>query len=104
MQSDQGEEIWSTGVFVEIDPYRTLVFSSFSADSKGEMTTTIKRGNGPFSNIATAFVTVEFEDLEDNLTKLTLCHEGLPVGMYDQVAEAWSSSLEKLKCVVEQQH
>lgn len=104
MKSEEGQEIWSTGVYVEIDPYRTLVFSIFASNAWGEVTTTIETSNGPFSDIATAFVTVEFEDIEDNLTKMTLCHEGLPSDRHDEVAEGWSSSLDKLKEIIEQQH
>ncbi len=104
MQSEDGREIWSTGIYTEIDPYRTLVFSSFSATSKDKITRLALELDEPSSKVNTEFVTVEFEDLEENLTKLTLCHEGIPAESQDDRAKSWSSTLDKLKSFVERQH
>ena len=82
MQSPEfnnGEPIWSTGVYREIVPYERLVCTDSFADEKGNVVPATHYGmTEDFPR--EMLVTVELEEI-DGKTKLTLRHEGMPADM-----------------------
>lgn len=101
MRSIDGKDFWSTGVYSEIEPNKKIVFSDFAADKTGEIISYKTAGIGTSDIITTAFITVEFEALDENITKMTINHEGLPAEMHDDCVQGWSSSFEKMKVLLE---
>lgn len=85
--------LWSGGVFIEIVKDQRIVLTDHPANAAGF--------DGPSSEIGEAYITVEFQKLNDNRTMMSLFHEGLPAGIHDECVEGWSSSLDKLKKLVE---
>lgn len=104
MKNDEGDKktIWSTGSYLEIIPNKKIVFSDQFSDEKGNVISPKEAGfEGALGEDNVAFVTVEFESLGSDQSRLHLSHEGLPAGMHDECVEGWSSSLDKIKPLVE---
>ena len=97
MQSPEfnnGEPIWSTGVYREIVPYERLVCTDSFADEKGNVVPATHYGmteDFPLEML----VTVELEEI-DGKTKLTLRHEGMPADMAADAETGWNESFDKL--------
>ena len=97
MQSPEfnnGEPIWSTGVYREIVPYERLVCTDSFADEKGNVVPATHYGmteDFPLEML----VTVELEEI-DGKTKLTLRHEGMPADMAAGAETGWNESFDKL--------
>ncbi len=97
MQSPEfnnGEPIWSTGVYREIVPYERIVCTDCFADETGKVVPATHYGmteDFPLEML----VTVEFEDI-DGKTKMTLRHEGLPASDKQGAGVGWNESFDKL--------
>lgn len=102
-KDDENKIFWTTGKYEEIVPNERIVYSDQFADEKGNLISPEQAGfEWPWPNEnGLCFVTVEFESLEDGVTKLTLSHEGIPANMHDECVDGWSSSLDKIKPLVE---
>ena len=101
MRSTQGEEtwqkgIWSTGVYKEIVPMEKLVMTDCFADEHGNVVSASHYGmDGDFP--LEMLVTVTFEEIESNKTKMTLRHSGIPAGEHEKGANAgWNESFDKM--------
>ena len=91
---NNGEPIWSTGVYKEIVPHERLVMTDSFADKKGNVVPGSHYGMGDMPLEMT--VTVTFEDVGGK-TKMTLRHEGMPAGEHFSGAnEGWNQSFDKL--------
>ncbi len=104
MQSIQDERniTWSTGVYEKVLHNKKIVFSDYFADENGNIIAPQQAGfDGLWPGDGRSFVTVQFEALEKNKTKVHLIHEGLPAHMHDDCVKGWSSSLDKIKKLVE---
>lgn len=102
MKSDDGKmEIWAVGQFLEIIPNRRIVSSEHPSNSEGVEISARDAEDGPFADEGDSYITIEFENKNQSETKLTLSHEGLPARMHDNCIAGWSSSLDKLKRLVE---
>ncbi len=92
---NQGEPIWSTGVYREIVSFERIVCTDCFADENGNVVPASHYGmteDFPLEML----VTVMFEEI-DGKTKLTLRHEGLPAGeMSEGAGTGWNESLDKL--------
>jgi uncharacterized protein YndB with AHSA1/START domain len=98
-RSDDGErQIWSTGEYLAIDPEHRILCSDLPSNSEGEV---VKPAQGPFADVGESFITLELEPVRDNQTLVSLFHEGLPARIHDDCVEGWTSSLRKLKRLVE---
>jgi len=93
---NDGRPIWSTGVYREIVPFERIVVTDSFADEKGNVVPATDYGMaGDFP--LEMLVTVEFEDIGDGKTKMTLRHEGLPAGeMREGAGTGWNESFDKL--------
>ena len=97
-----GMEIWSTGEYLEIVPDRLIVMADSPATRAGKIRTQRRKNHdGPFADKGPAQITVEFEYEGNDVTKMTLSHEGLPARMHDDCVQGWSSALNKLKQLLE---
>jgi uncharacterized protein YndB with AHSA1/START domain len=95
MRSPEGRDYWSTGVYREIIPIERIVFTDCFADEKGNVVPATYYGMSADFPLE-MLVTVTFEEIQGR-TKLTLKHEGLPVGVEgDGAQQGWSESFEKL--------
>jgi uncharacterized protein YndB with AHSA1/START domain len=101
MRSNTGPDIWQngiwgTGVYKEIIPMEKIVFTDCFADEDGTVVPASYYGmEGTFP--LEMLVTVTFEELKGNKTKLTLTHEGIPAGEHFTGAhQGWSESFDKL--------
>ena len=92
---NEGQPIWSTGVYREIVPLERIVCTDCFADEKGNIVPATHYGMGADIPLE-MLVTVTFEDL-DGKTRMTLRHEGLPAGeMRDGAGVGWNESFDKL--------
>ena len=97
MRSPEGKDYWTTGVYKEINPPERLVCTDNFADENGNIVPASAYGfDGEWPELS--IITVTFENLDDNKTKMTLRHEGLPTGEHGEMAKAgWTTTLEKLE-------
>jgi uncharacterized protein YndB with AHSA1/START domain len=92
---NEGRPIWSTGIYREIVPLERIVVTDSFSDEQGNVVPATHYGmpdNFPLEML----VTVTFEEI-DGKTRMTLRHEGLPVGeMKDGAGVGWNESFDKL--------
>jgi len=95
MRSNDGQDIWSTGVYREIVPQERIVCTDSFADAEGNVVPASHYGiPGDFPS--EMLLTVTFEE-GNGKTKMTLRHAGLPAGEMSEGANAgWNESLDKL--------
>jgi uncharacterized protein YndB with AHSA1/START domain len=102
MQGPDGQIFWSTGVFLEIIEPEKLVFTDNFADENGNVVSASEHGLGDYP--AVEFIITILLEEENNTTKLTLKHEGLPEGeMTEMTAAGWNESFDKLAFVLNNQ-
>lgn len=101
MRSDSGPEmwqkgIWSTGVYKEIVPMKKIVCTDSFADEKGNVVpATHYDMNADFP--LEMLITITFEEIEGNKTKMTLIHSGMPTAEDIKAStQGWNESFDKL--------
>lgn len=101
-KNDEDQVLWSTGTYVQIVPNKKIICSDQPSDKFGNVITPQEAGfKGVWPDNGLAYITVEFEALSDTQTRLQLSHENLPAHMHDECVDGWSSSLDKIKPLVE---
>jgi len=92
---NDGEPIWSTGVYREVVPHERIVYTDSFGDEDGNVVPASHYGMSDDIPLQMV-VTVTFEDVGGK-TRMTLHHEGLPAGEMREGAEAgWNESFDKL--------
>lgn len=100
--SEFDKDMYSAGVYKEIIPMNKLVVTDYFSDENGEMITPEQAGMEDPMFPQENTVTVLFESLEPNKTKLTIIYpEPQTVEQYEAMkksgmVEGWNSSLNKL--------
>lgn len=96
MKSPDGDLFWSTGIFLEIEPQKKLVFTDSFSDKDGNIVPASDYGiTGDFPLEMT--VTVTFEAIGSK-TKMTLVHKGIPdANIIDMTGAGWNQSFDKLE-------
>lgn len=95
MRGPDGKDIYSVGIYKEVQPLKKLVVTDSFADEHGNPVSPQSYGFSPEFPMELQ-VTVSFEDIGGK-TKMTLRHEGFPAGKEaDQAKEGWSESFDKL--------
>lgn len=95
MKGPDGIEIWSTGTYKEIIPFKKIVYSDSFADPKGNIVlASYYKMPGEWD--LNLMVTVEFEEV-DGKTNMKMQHVGLPVEMSDDCIKGWQSSFDKIE-------
>ncbi|HZD42279.1 MAG TPA: SRPBCC domain-containing protein [Terriglobales bacterium] len=96
MRDPEGKDYRGTGVYREIVKPERLVMTDNFADDQGNIVPASHYGM-PGEWPDELLVTVTFEEAEDNKTKLTLRHVGIPMGeMSEQAKAGWNESFDKL--------
>ncbi len=91
---NNGDPIWSTGVYREIVPNERIVCTDCFADGNGNVVPATHYGMSEDFPMET-LITVELEEI-DGKTKLTLRHEGMPAEMAEGAEAGWNESFDKL--------
>jgi uncharacterized protein YndB with AHSA1/START domain len=102
MRSSEGKEVWNTGTYMEVVPKERIVATDSFANAKGTIVPATEYGfSADFPR--ELYVTVTFENMGKNKTKLTIRQAGLgKLALTDHASmiEGWNSSLDKLeKCL-----
>lgn len=99
--SEWDKDMYSAGVYKEIVPMEKLVVTDYFSDENGEMMEPSEQGQDPnFPKEST--VTVLFEELDKNKTKLSIIYpkpeteEQFQAMLKSGMKEGWNSSLDKL--------
>lgn len=95
MQGLDGNKIWSTGTYREIEVLKKIVNTDSFSDSNGNIVPA-SHYNMPGEWDPEALVTIELEAV-DGQTNLSLTHAGLPVEITDECMKGWQSSFDKLE-------
>ena len=96
MRGPDGKDIWGTGVYREIVPLQKLVITDSFADETGKVVPATHYGMSADFPLE-MLITVTFEKLGPNKTRMTLRHAGMPAGPDMEGAnQGWSESFDKL--------
>lgn len=99
MRDPAGNDYWSTGRFLEIEPMSRILYTDSFADAEGNVIPAATFGMGDDYPDETT-IELTFEDVGDGRTRLTLVGQA-PAGEMAEMARAgWSTSLDKLAKVV----
>ncbi len=101
MRSPGGQDMWFTGTYREIQPVERLVKTEGFADAQGKAVPATHYGmeGPPMENLFILKL-----EAQGKKTRMTLRHEGLPVGAGREGAgEGWRQAFEKLAVVLEEQ-
>lgn len=100
MKDSAGNVVWSTGRYQEIIPRQRIVVTDSFADEDGNIIDASEAGMaGEWPR--ECLLTIDLRELEDDETLMRLTHEGIPSEMHDDCVQGWTSSIEKLKKLVE---
>lgn len=100
------KDIYSAGVYKEIDPPAKLVATDYFSDENGAMLEPVDFGQDPNFPKESTF-TVLFEEMQTGKTKLSILYpkpekkEQMEAVIKSGMKEGWDSSLDKLKKVLE---
>ncbi len=95
MQWPDGRRNYTTGTFLEVVPPERLVYTDSFSDEAGNVVPATYYGL-PGEMPLEQRVTVTLED-DGGKTKMTLRHEGFPVGdMSEMAGQGWNESFDKL--------
>lgn len=98
MRSPEGQDYWSTGVYLDIVPMERLVCTDNFADEKGNVVPASHYGmQGEWPPDVT--VTVTFE-ADGGKTIMTLRHDGIPAGTISDCEAGWIGSFDKLERIL----
>ena len=100
MRSDSGPEkwqdgIWSTGIYKEIVPIKRIVYTDSFADENGNVVDGSYYGMDNFPE--ELMVTLTFEKVNGNKTKMVLEQAGLLSKMIEECQVGWNESFDKLE-------
>ena len=102
MESPTEVVMYNTGVYNEIFTNELIVCTDSFSDEEGNPITPVEAGmSEDWEGSDSSLFSVKFERLGDNRTKIRLVHEGIPALMHDDCVGGWSSSLDKMKKLVE---
>jgi uncharacterized protein YndB with AHSA1/START domain len=100
MQAPDGKVVWSGGMYEKIIPYKKIVFTDHFSGKYGQMNSTQDKGLG-VRVPKVLRVTINFESVKPNETKIVIQHEGIPFEMHDDCLQGWNSSFNKMQELVE---
>jgi len=100
MEGADGSIFWRTGIYEKIIPHKKIVCTDSFADKDGNIIlgNDIGRlGNWPRK----LYITIEFEVIDAQQTKMMVSHEGVPKDGQEECIEGWNQALDKFAEVVE---
>jgi len=100
MQSPDGQEYHTTGVYLEILPLKRFVATESPSDAEGNAVPPSRYGMPEGISMET-LVTVTLEDLDGGRTKMTLSQTGFPSEDWAAGAgRGWNQAFDKLVAVL----
>jgi uncharacterized protein YndB with AHSA1/START domain len=100
MRAPDKKDYWSTGTYLEIQPERKIVATDSFSNKKGEIVDPKTYGM-PADVPRELLLTVTFEEISPNQTKLSIKQAGMPDSMAANATSGWNTSLDKFAKVVE---
>lgn len=100
MQGPDKKMMWSSGIYEEIIPNKKIVNTDYFSDKDGVRVSPQSLGM-PGNWNDELFVTIEFESVRKDQTKIVLSHEGIPQEMYDECVKGWTETIDKLQNLIE---
>lgn len=100
IERGDGSITWRTGTYEKIIPHKKIVCTDSFADKDGNIIlgNDIGRpGNWPRK----LYITIEFEVIDAQQTKMMVTHEGVPKDGQDECLQGWNQALDKFAEVVE---
>lgn len=100
MKGPDGKVVWDTGIFEEIIPNKKIINTDRFCDKNGSPISAREVGmseNWPDQ----LYITIEFEALSTEQTKMMIRYEGIPKEMHDDFVKGRNSSIDKLQKLVE---
>jgi uncharacterized protein YndB with AHSA1/START domain len=98
MNSAEGKDFWSTGVYEEIVPLERIVCTDSFADKKGDVVGAAYYGMSAEFPLEME-LTIKFDEIGGK-TRLTLTHAGIPEKEREMCSVGWNESLNKLADVL----
>lgn len=95
------KDMYSGGEFKEIVPLKKIVMTDYFADEDGNWVSAKDFGMPGEGWPDKMLVTVTFEELPGNKTKMTLHHEGHPASMEGDANTGWNQSLDKFAAALQ---
>jgi uncharacterized protein YndB with AHSA1/START domain len=92
--------MYSGGEYKEVIPMQKIVATDYFTDEKGNKISPSELGM-PGEWPDEMLVTVIFEDIGNNQTKITLTHEGHPAEMAGDAETGWNQSLDKFEVALQ---
>jgi uncharacterized protein YndB with AHSA1/START domain len=95
MRSPEGQDYWTTGVYLEIVPLERIVHTDSSYDAEGNVIPASEYGLSVDFPLETLLTEI-FEDLGGK-TRFTLRQSGIPAGTdSDNARQGWNDSLDRI--------
>lgn len=101
MESPAGEVNWSAGSVTTLVPNKKIVLAESFSNEQGEYISPKEAGMPNWSGEYHGTITVDFNSVGEDQTKMSIRHTGIPADLHDECVEGWSSSLNKLQKLVE---
>lgn len=102
MRAPDKKDYWSTGSYLEIQPERKIVVTDSFSNRKGEIVDPKTYGMPP-DMPREMLVTVIFEEIAPNQTKVSIKQAGMPASMMKDATSGWSTSLDKFAKILAEQ-
>lgn len=102
MKGPDGKVQYSAGTYEEVIPQKKIVITDYFSDENGKLMSPKEAGMPGEDWPDTMRYTVEFKKTGDHESEIHIVHEGIPKSMHDDCVSGWSSSIDKLKELVEQ--
>lgn len=100
MKRPDGKVQYGGGTYEEIIPNQRLVMTDQFTDQNGNFMSAQEAGmQGEWPD--TMRVTIDFQSLNSSQSQIHIVHQGIPKVAHEDCVAGWSSSLEKLKRLVE---
>jgi uncharacterized protein YndB with AHSA1/START domain len=96
MIAANGKTYWTVGTYIDVSPMDRIEYTDSFADEEGNPVSATYYGMPEMP--MDMKVILEFEDMENGKTKMTLRHIGVPAGnMQEMTTGGWNESFDKLE-------
>jgi uncharacterized protein YndB with AHSA1/START domain len=100
MRAPDKKDYWSTGTYLEIQMERKIVATDSFSNKKGEIVDPKVYGM-PADMPRELLLTVTFDEISPNQTKVSVKQAGMPESMMANATSGWNTSLDKFAKLVE---
>jgi uncharacterized protein YndB with AHSA1/START domain len=100
MRAPDKKDYWSTGTYLEIQLERKIVATDSFSNKKGDIVDPKTYGM-PADMPRELLLTVVFDEISPNQTKVSIKQAGMPESMMANATSGWNTSLDKFAKLVE---